>query len=191
VITRFGNTLESDGSVIHKFRKQIKAGGPVTVTHPDVMRCFMTTQEACQLVLEACFMGLGGEIFEFDLGEPVRILEVARQMIVLAGKVPDRGIKIEFTGLRPGETLHEQLRTVKEKTLPTYNPKVKVAEVAWLDHRKVLSDIRSLLSNFTHVSKEELIGFIEDFVSEYQSNLKTQRDTTSNRDSLELEYFPD
>ncbi len=191
VVTRFGNMLNSNGSVINKFRSQIETGRPITVTHPDIKRSFMTIQEACQLVLEACFMGLGGEIFEFDMGEPIRILELAKQMIVLAGKVPDRDVNIEFIGLRPGENLHEQLCTEKEKTLPTYNPKVKVAEVVWLEHRKVLSDIRSLLDNSPYLSKMELIGIIEDLVTDYRSSLKKYNDSTTYKDSLELEYYPD
>ncbi len=186
VITRFGHLLESGGSVFHRFSGQIAAGGPVTVTHPEIRLCFMSTRESCQLMLEACFMGLGGEIFEFDLGEPFSVLEVARQMIRLDGKVPEKEIRIEFTGLRPGEILDEQLRTVKEKTLPTYNPKVKVAEVAWLDHRKVLSQIRSLLEQSPYVSKSKLIGMIEDFVTEYHSSLN-KRGSATYRDSLELD----
>jgi FlaA1/EpsC-like NDP-sugar epimerase len=188
--TRFGNLLDSRGSVFHKFRTQIESGGPVTVTHPEVKRCFMPTREACQLVLEACFMGLGGEIFEFEQGEPFSIHEIARQMILLEGKVPEKEIPIVFTGLRPGEVLEEQLHTAKEKTLPTYNPKVKVAEVAWLDHRKVLSEIRTMMDNSPYLSKNELIGIMEDFVTEYHSTLKKYSDTTSYKDSLDLKYYP-
>jgi FlaA1/EpsC-like NDP-sugar epimerase len=195
VITRFGNVLGSNGSVIPIFRRQIEAGGPVTVTHPDITRYFMTIPEACQLVLEAGFMGSGGEIFVFDMGEPVKIVDLARQMIKLSGYEPDKDVKIEFSGLRPGEKLYEELLTDQEKTLPTYNAKVKIAEVADFDHEATLAKTVSLLSSLERLSEEELVGKLAAIVPEYvSSNSKFVPDPFkqgSDESSLELEVYPD
>jgi FlaA1/EpsC-like NDP-sugar epimerase len=196
VITRFGNVLGSNGSVIPIFRRQIEEGGPVTVTHPDITRYFMTIPEACQLVLEAGFMGSGGEIFVFDMGEPVKIVDLARQMIKLSGYEPDKDIKIEFTGLRPGEKLYEELLTDQEKTLPTYNSKVKIAEAADFDHEATLAKTVSLLQSCYRLSEEELVRKLSAIVPEYNSsNSKfTPEEVTkerSNEDSIELEIYPD
>lgn len=170
VITRFGNVLGSNGSVIPIFRKQIENGGPVTVTHPEITRYFMTIPEACQLVLEAGFMGMGGEIFVFDMGEPVKIIDLAKQMIRLSGFEPEKDIKIEYTGLRPGEKLYEELLTSKEGTLPTYNPKVMVAKVAKIDHKWVMDRVHTLLCSALQLSEEELIRRISEIVPEYKSS---------------------
>jgi FlaA1/EpsC-like NDP-sugar epimerase len=196
VITRFGNVLGSNGSVIPIFRRQIEEGGPVTVTHPDITRYFMTIPEACQLVLEAGFMGSGGEIFVFDMGEPVKIVDLARQMIKLSGYEPDKDIKIEFTGLRPGEKLYEELLTDQEKTLPTYNSKVKIAEVAEFDHEATLAKTVSLLQSCHKLSEEELVRKLSAIVPEYNSNNSkfiSEQDSqdTSVEGSLELEVYPD
>src|ERR1035437_5064519 len=137
VTTRFGNVLGSNGSVIPYFKEQIEKGGPVTVTHPDIIRYFMTIPEACMLVLEAGSMGEGGEIFIFDMGSPVKIVNLAKKMIRLAGYIPEVDIKIEFTGLRPGEKLYEELLNNKEITIKTYNPKILIAKVQEYDYSKV------------------------------------------------------
>jgi FlaA1/EpsC-like NDP-sugar epimerase len=196
VITRFGNVLGSNGSVIPIFRRQIEEGGPVTVTHPDITRYFMTIPEACQLVLEAGFMGSGGEIFVFDMGEPVKIVDLARQMIKLSGYEPDKDIQIEFTGLRPGEKLYEELLTDQEKTLPTYNSKVKIAEVADFDHEATLAKTVSLLQSCYKLTEEELVRKLSAIVPEYNSSNSKyvpEKITLEKGDgnSLELEVYPD
>ncbi len=191
VITRFGNVLGSNGSVIPMFRKQIEQGGPVKVTHPEITRYFMTIPESCQLVLEAGFMGMGGEIFVFDMGQPVKIDDLAKRMIRLSGYVPNKEIMIEYTGLRPGEKLYEELLADREKTLPTYNPKVKVAEVAWLDHRKSMSEIHKLLYSFSSLQESDLIKRIVAIVPEYQSSNEKYISGSDQNESRELEIYPD
>src|SRR5690606_37457800 len=128
ITTRFGNVLGSNGSVVPLFRKQIEKGGPITITHPDIIRYFMTLPEACQLVLEAGAMGNGGEIYIFDMGKPVKIIDLAHKMIKLAGFVPDKDIQIKTIGLRPGEKLYEELLNDSAKTLPTHHEKIMIAQ---------------------------------------------------------------
>lgn len=145
ITTRFGNVLGSNGSVIPYFKKQIAAGGPVTVTHPDIIRYFMTIPEACCLVMEASALGDGGEIFVFDMGHPVKILNLAKNMIRLAGYIPGEDMQIVFTGLRPGEKLFEELLNKKEITLPTSNKKILIAKVREYDYEQVQQNITELV----------------------------------------------
>jgi len=170
VITRFGNVLGSNGSVVPLFSKQIEEGGPVTVTHPDMTRYFMTIPEACELVLEAGFMGKGGEIFVFDMGKPIKIADLAHQMIQLSGLVPGKDIQIVFTGLRPGEKLYEELLSDKENTIPTHHPKIKIAKVQSSDYTEMLSKIDDLMKNLYTKSTLEVVEFFGEMVPEYNSS---------------------
>lgn len=167
VITRFGNVLGSNGSVIPMFMQQIDQGGPITVTHPEITRYFMTIPEACQLVLEAGFMGKGGEIYVFDMGKPVKILELARQMIRLAGKVPETEIKIVFTGLRPGEKLYEELLTSNENSLPTHHPKIKIARIEEVKNGYLMQQISFMLQNLYKLTEQDIISQFNELVPEY------------------------
>jgi len=169
IITRFGNVLGSNGSVIPLFTKQIEEGGPVTVTHPDITRYFMTIPEACELVLEAGFMGKGNEIYVFDMGDPVRITDIAEQMIRLSGLEPGEDIKIVYTGLRPGEKLYEELLNDRENTLPTYNPKIRIAKVQKYDYPVLLSKIDLLVKNAYLLSNSEVVKLFKEIVPEYHS----------------------
>jgi FlaA1/EpsC-like NDP-sugar epimerase len=169
VTTRFGNVLGSNGSVIPRFRQQLEKGGPITVTHPDITRYFMTIPEACQLIIEAGAMGQGGEIYVFDMGEPVKIVDLAKKMIRLAGKEPDQDIAIVFTGLRPGEKLYEELLNNAENTLPTYHEKIMIAQVREYDYLTVRNKIDKLIASAKHHYTLETVGMMKDLVPEYIS----------------------
>ena len=169
ITTRFGNVLGSNGSVIPRFKEQIKNGGPVTVTHPEIIRFFMTIPEACRLVLEAGTMGNGGEIFVFDMGEPVKIADLARRMIVLAGFKPDKDIKIEYTGLRPGEKLYEEVLSDKENTKETPHPKINVAAVREYAYAEVAPRIEKLAQLSMDVKIPEMVMEMKDMVPEFKS----------------------
>jgi FlaA1/EpsC-like NDP-sugar epimerase len=169
IVTRFGNVLGSNGSVVPIFSRQIEKGGPVTVTHPEVKRYFMTIPEACELVLEAGFIGKGGEIFVFDMGEPVKIADLANQMIRLSGMIPGEDIKIIYTGLRPGEKLFEELLTDNELTIPTHHPKIKKAKVEKIDSLETMVRINELLKRLYTLQKHEVINYIKDLVPDYKT----------------------
>ncbi len=169
ITTRFGNVLGSNGSVVPLFRRQIEAGGPITITHPEVIRYFMTIPEACQLVLEAGAMGKGGEIYIFDMGKPVKIIDLARKMIRLAGFTPNKEINIDIIGLRPGEKLYEELLNNTSETLPTHNEKITIAQDTIEDYNLISAHVDELItisSNFTPV---ELVSKMKQIVPEFKS----------------------
>lgn len=177
VTTRFGNVLGSNGSVIPRFKKQLDKGGPITVTHPEITRYFMTIPEACQLVIEAGVMGQGSEIFVFDMGKPVKIVDLARRIIKLAGKEPDVDIKIEYTGLRPGEKLYEELLSDSENVMPTYHDKIMIAKVAEYDYEVVREKVEKLMASAKQHYTLETVGLIKDLVPEYTSNNSAYQNT--------------
>jgi FlaA1/EpsC-like NDP-sugar epimerase len=170
ITTRFGNVLGSSGSVIPIFRKQIEAGGPVTVTHPEITRFFMTIPEACQLVLEAGAMGNGGEIYMFDMGQPIKIADLARNMIRLSGLQPDIDIKIVYSGLRPGEKLFEELLNSTENTLPTYHPRIMIAQLDPADYNFIIKHIDELEELVDQDDLFKLVGCLKKIVPDYRSN---------------------
>lgn len=170
VTTRFGNVLGSNGSVIPLFKQQIEEGGPVTVTHPDITRFFMTIPEACQLVLEAGAMGNGGEIYMFDMGNSVKIVELAHNMIRLSGLQPEKDIKIVYTGLRPGEKLYEELLNTSENTLPTHHPRIMIAKVSPLDHNHIEKKLDKLALVWQTYDNFKIVSVIKEIVTDYRSN---------------------
>ncbi|MEA3446392.1 MAG: nucleoside-diphosphate sugar epimerase/dehydratase, partial [Bacteroidota bacterium] len=170
ITTRFGNVLGSNGSVVKIFRNQIEAGGPVTVTHPDITRYFMTIPEACNLVLEASTMSEGSDIFIFDMGEPVKISDMARKMIRLAGFDPENEIKVEYSGLRPGEKLYEELLNSGENTLPTYHPKIMIAQVNNARHKEMLSSFEKMKDAVIEDDVLTLVGVLKDIIPDFVSN---------------------
>lgn len=170
IITRFGNVLASNGSVIPRFREQIENGGPVTVTHPDIIRYFMTIQEACSLVLEAVTMGKGGEVLLFDMGEPVKILDLAKKMIMLAGYEPGKDIAITFSGLRPGEKLYEELLNKEEEVIPTHHKKILIAKTPQGNTKQIAVDIIKLIQLANECKEEEVVKQMKLMLPEYISN---------------------
>src|SRR5579863_828152 len=200
VSVRFGNVLESNGSVVPFFREQIKRGGPVTVTHPDIKRNFITIQEAVQLVLHATVLGEGGETFVLDMGEPIRIQDLARTMIILSGFSPEKDIPIEFVGLRPGEKLTEELFEEGEKVIQTRHEKIRLAE-----NRKTIADLGSYISEFMEMTSrtpvQEIKNLLQELIPTYSSDAskkialrgfmeKAKRSLTTNQHALKEESTP-
>ncbi|HTB30480.1 MAG TPA: nucleoside-diphosphate sugar epimerase/dehydratase [Bacteroidia bacterium] len=170
ITTRFGNVLGSNGSVIPRFRQQIEKGGPVTITHPDITRFFMTIPESCQLVLEAGAIGNGGEVFIFDMGKSVKVLDLAKKMIQLSGLTLDKDIKIIFSGLRPGEKLYEELLHTSENTLPTHHPLILIAKVREYDFNTISAYIDELAKLASGKNDMTIVGKMKEIVPEYISN---------------------
>jgi FlaA1/EpsC-like NDP-sugar epimerase len=169
ITTRFGNVLGSNGSVILRFKKQIDKGGPVTVTHPEVTRYFMTIPEACQLVLEAGAISRGGEIFLFDMGKSVKIIDLAKKMIKLSGLEIGKDIQIKYTGLRPGEKLYEELLNDKENTIPTHHSKIMIAKVRTYDFDQVKWEIQQLILLQKEHNNMEIVKKMKEIVPEFKS----------------------
>ncbi len=169
ITTRFGNVLGSNGSVVPLFTKQINQGGPVTITHPDIIRYFMTIPESCQLVLEACAMGSGGEIYIFDMGEPIKIIDLAKKMIRLAGYLPEIEIEIKSIGLRPGEKLFEELLNDSSKTQPTHHEKIMISKDEYIDNEIISALISELINNSYKQNSEKIVIQMKKIVPEYKS----------------------
>ena len=169
ITTRFGNVLGSNGSVVPLFTRQIQEGGPITITHPEIIRYFMTIPEACQLVLEAGSMGSGGEIFIFDMGKPVKIIDLARKMIRLAGFVPDKDISIKIVGLRPGEKLYEELLNDSAKNLPTHHEKIMIARETYADFEEINQQIATLIAAARNGDANETVVIMKKLVPDFKS----------------------
>lgn len=176
ITTRFGNVLGSNGSVIPHFKRQIENGGPITITHPDIVRYFMTIPEACELVLEAGIMGSGGEIFVFDMGEPVRILDLARRMIKLSGLVPEVDIKIVYTGLRPGEKLYEELLSDGARSMPTHHEKIMISKDQYVNYPQIDALTNEITKAAMRKDKMEVVRLLKNIVSEFKSNNSVYED---------------
>ena len=181
VTVRFGNVLGSAGSVVPLFERQIQAGGPVTVTHPLMTRYFMTTSEACQLILQACAIGEGGEIFVLNMGEPVKIDYLARQMIRLSGKVPDEEIEIKYTGLRPGEKLHEELFHPDENLTPTSYDKILLAQSRSVDSAYLVEQLAQLRAAVEVYDIERAREIAVALVPEYRGESDDSGETSPNQ----------
>ncbi|MFZ4798342.1 MAG: polysaccharide biosynthesis protein [Bacteroidia bacterium] len=169
ITTRFGNVLGSSGSVIPRFKKQIDAGGPITVTHPEITRYFMTIPEACQLVLEAGYMGNGGEIYIFDMGKSVKIIDLAKKMIRLSGLSLGKDIQIIYTGLRPGEKIYEELLNDQENTIPTHHSKIMIGKVRDYNFENVKIDIQNLLELYNTQNQTAIVAKMKEIVPEFIS----------------------
>ena len=191
ITTRFGNVLGSNGSVVPLFKKQIEKGGPITITHPDITRYFMTIPEACNLVLEAGVMGTGGEIYVFDMGKPVKILDLAKNMIRLSGLKVNSDIKIRFTGLRPGEKLYEELLTNDEFTKPTHHEKILIAETRPVDTKQLEGTMDFFSNSINSACDLELVEYLKRVIPEYISNnsIYASLDKMSNKTSKSQNYF--
>jgi FlaA1/EpsC-like NDP-sugar epimerase len=171
---RFGNVLDSEGSVVPLFREQIKSGGPITVTHPDVTRYFMTIPEACQLIIQACTMGNGGEIYVLDMGEPIKINFLAEQMIKLSGLIPGKDIEIVYKGMRPGEKMYEELFYETETRNETGHKKIYIANHSELNAQNVLQKIDTLINKCISLDDDGILAILRDLVplnSDSKSNI--------------------
>ena len=186
ITTRFGNVLGSNGSVIPRFNAQIKKGGPITVTHPDITRYFMTIPEACKLVLEAGSMGEGGEIYIFDMGKSIKIVDLAKKMIRLSGLIPNQDISIEFTGLRPGEKLYEELLNNQENTLPTHHHKIMIAKVKEYDYKEISLHLEDLIRLSCAYQDWKVVAKMKEIVPEFKSNNSVYEELDDSNIDLKL-----
>ena len=170
ITTRFGNVLGSNGSVIPIFQKQIENGGPVTITHPEITRYFMTIPEACELVLQAGTMGQGGEVYVFDMGEPVKIIDLAKRMIRLYGLETGIDIQLKITGLRPGEKLYEELLSDDAKTLATHHEKIMISKDSAMDFSRINTLTEQVIQKAKSGDNEEIVSLLKDIIPEFKSN---------------------
>lgn len=187
ITTRFGNVLGSSGSVIPHFRKQIIQGGPLTVTHKDIIRYFMTISEACQLVLQAGTMGKGGEIYVFDMGKPVRIYDLAEKMILLSGLEPHVDIEIKITGLRPGEKLFEELLNDEATTLPTHHPKILISKVPSVHFERLKRQVKEIIKTATQHDDVRVVSLLKKLVPEFKSENSEYQDLDTESDEKRSE----
>jgi FlaA1/EpsC-like NDP-sugar epimerase len=169
ITTRFGNVLGSNGSVVPLFKEQIAKGGPLTITHPDIIRYFMTIPEACQLVLEAAAMGNGGEIYIFDMGKAVKIIDLAKKIIKLSGFIPYKDIDIKVIGLRPGEKLYEELLNDESTTLPTYHDKIMIAKLDPGNYKRISEEISVLIDYAKLFDRHKIVSQMKVIVPEFKS----------------------
>lgn len=196
ITTRFGNVLGSNGSVIPHFRRQIEKGGPVTITHPDIIRYFMTIPEACELVLQAGTMGNGAEIYVFDMGEPVKILDLAKRMIKLSGYTPDIDIKITFVGLRPGEKLYEELLSNNTTTIPTHHDKIMISKDPYMSFNEIDLLIIQIIKAAVKRNKLEVVRILKNIVPEFISNnsefelLDHKKDQNTINEDIQNDFYP-
>ncbi|MCJ8152347.1 polysaccharide biosynthesis protein [Chryseobacterium sp. SSA4.19] len=190
ITTRFGNVLGSNGSVIPHFRKQIEKGGPITITHPDIIRYFMTISEACELVLQAGTMGNGGEIYVFDMGEPVKILDLAKRMIRLSGYTPDVDMKITFIGLRPGEKLYEELLSNNATTIPTHHEKIMISKDPSLGFDEVEILCKQIIKSAVKRDKLQVVMLLKEIVPEFISN-NSEFEILDNKEKLIIDSVKD
>jgi FlaA1/EpsC-like NDP-sugar epimerase len=181
ITTRFGNVLDSAGSVIPRFRKQIQKGGPLTITHPEITRFFMTISEACELVLEAGAMGKGGEIFLFDMGRAVKIIELAQKMIKLSGLEIGKDIQIVYTGLRPGEKLFEELLNNNENNMPTHNKMITIAKVISYNYEEIYPQIIDLINLYKTNDSFSVVSKMKQIVPEFTSRNSVFEELDTNK----------
>ncbi|MBK8681431.1 MAG: polysaccharide biosynthesis protein [Bacteroidetes bacterium] len=189
ITTRFGNVLGSNGSVVNYFRKQIESGGPLTITHPDVTRYFMTISEACKLVLEAATMGKTSEIYLFDMGSPIKITDLATKMVQLSGLKPEKDIQFVYTGLRPGEKLHEELLNTNENTLATHHHKIKIALTAHQDSDHVSGCMDQLWIALQKNNTDRTVAIMKDLIPEYISQNSTFETLDKQNEKLRAHYL--
>jgi FlaA1/EpsC-like NDP-sugar epimerase len=189
VSVRFGNVLGSNGSVVPIFKDQIARGGPITVTHPEMRRFFMTIPEACQLVLQASTMGKGGEIFVLDMGAPVRIVDLARNLILLSGLRPEHDISIEFSGIRPGEKLFEELSVEEEGLLPTHHQKIRVFAGAVMPWEQISGQLGGLRKNCAIGDVDELVTLLREIVPDYVPSADLSRQASASNQKARARAF--